>query len=123
LEPERQLIMEKITQQIDLIAHLAEYDVQVVSGFAYGIDIEAHKAALNNKLSTLAVLGHGLDLIYPAAHKSIAKSMLDKRRIGHRIFEQKSVAIHLIFQRRNRIVAGLCDATVVIESAVSVEAH
>lgn len=102
----------------DLIAQLAEYEIQVISGLAYGIDIEAHKAALNNDLSTLAVLGHGLDLIYPAAHKSTAKQMLERGGLVTE-FISKSPGDTSNFPRRNRVVAGLCDATVVIESALS----
>jgi DNA processing protein len=102
----------------DLIAQLAEYEIQVVSGLAYGIDIEAHKAALNNELSTLAVLGHGLDLIYPAAHKSTAKQMLERGGLVTE-FVSKSPGDTSNFPKRNRVVAGLCDATVVVESAIS----
>jgi DNA processing protein len=101
-----------------LISDLADVDVQIVSGLAYGIDIEAHKAAMINNLSTLAVLGHGLDLIYPAAHKSIAKSMLDNGGLVTE-FLSNCGGDTSNFVKRNRIVAGLCDATVVIESAVS----
>ncbi|MBK9192424.1 MAG: DNA-protecting protein DprA [Crocinitomicaceae bacterium] len=102
----------------DLIAQLAEYEIQVVSGLAYGIDIEAHKAALNNNLSTLAVLGHGLDLIYPAAHKSTAKLMLENGGLVTE-FISKSPGDTSNFPKRNRVVARLCDATIVMESALS----
>ncbi|MBK6951554.1 MAG: DNA-protecting protein DprA [Crocinitomicaceae bacterium] len=105
-----------ITKQ--LISDLTDLDVQIVSGLAYGIDIEAHKAAMSNNLSTLAVLGHGLDLIYPAAHKSIAKSMLENGGLVTE-FLSNCGGDTSNFVKRNRIVAGLCDATVVIESAVS----
>lgn len=102
----------------DLIAQLAEYDVQIVSGLAYGIDIEAHKVSLSNDVSTLAVLGHGLDLIYPAAHKNVAKSMLEKGGLITE-FVSKSPGDTSNFPKRNRVVAGLCEATIVIESAIS----
>ncbi|MBI3134895.1 MAG: DNA-protecting protein DprA [Bacteroidetes bacterium] len=102
----------------ELIAQLADQDVQIVSGLAYGIDIEAHKAALANGLSTLAVLGHGLDLIYPAAHKSTAHLMLENGGLVTE-FLSNSAGDTSNFPKRNRIVAGLCNATVVVESAFS----
>lgn len=102
----------------ELIAQLADQDIQIVSGLAYGIDIEAHKAALANNVPTLAVLGHGLDLIYPAAHKSTAKLMLENGGLVTE-FLSNSAGDTSNFVKRNRIVAGLCDATVVIESAIS----
>lgn len=101
-----------------LVEDLAEHDVQIVSGLAFGIDIEAHKAALKHNLPTLAVLGHGLDLIYPAAHKSTAKAMLENGGLVTE-FLSYSAGDTSNFVKRNRIVAGLCDATVVIESALS----
>ena len=66
----------KITQ--DLVAELSEHQVSIISGLAYGIDIYAHKAAVQNKLPTVAVLAHGLDRIYPLAHKSTAQKMLEE---------------------------------------------
>jgi len=106
----------KMTQ--DLVRDLAPRDVQIISGLAHGIDKEAHEAALENELSTVAVLGHGLELIYPAAHKSLAAKMLVK---GGLITEFLSYTPGdpSNFPKRNRIVAGLADATVVIESAIT----
>jgi len=106
----------KLTQ--DLIRDLAPRGVQIVSGLAHGIDKEAHEAALANGLSTIAVLGHGLDLIYPAAHKSLAKRMLENGGIVTE-FLSKTPGDPSNFPKRNRIVAGLSDATVVIESAIT----
>lgn len=102
----------------DLVRDLAHRDVQIISGLAHGIDKEAHEAALENKLSTIAVLGHGLELIYPAAHKSLAAKMLAK---GGLITEFLSYTPGdpSNFPKRNRVVAGLADATVVIESAIT----
>jgi len=102
----------------DLVRDLAHRDVQIISGLAHGIDKEAHEAALENGLSTIAVLGHGLELIYPAAHKSLANKMLAK---GGLITEFLSYTPGdpSNFPKRNRIVAGLADATVVIESAIT----
>ncbi len=101
-----------------LVAALADRGHQpiIVSGLAYGIDATAHHAALNNNLPTVAVLGHGLDIIYPASHKSLA------RKIEHdglllTDFPSKSKRDKNNFVKRNRIIAGLSDATIVVESA------
>ena len=100
-----------------LIRGLAENhtDMLVVSGLAYGIDVCAHKAALEQKLDTVAVLGHGLSVIYPSLHKSIAKQIITQ---GALLTEFSSTEIPDApnFVRRNRIIAGLADATVVVES-------
>ncbi|MBK7130125.1 MAG: DNA-protecting protein DprA [Crocinitomicaceae bacterium] len=102
----------------DLVAQLKEYDVQIVSGLAYGIDIEAHRACLHHEMPTLAVLGHGLDLIYPAAHKNTAKQMLQNGGLITE-FVSNSPGDTSNFPKRNRVVAGLCAATIVVESALS----
>lgn len=100
-----------------LIEDLAQrnHSPLIVSGLAYGIDAAAHKSALNNKLQTIAVLGHGLDIIYPASHKSLAKDIIKN---GSLItdFPSKSIRDKNHFIKRNRIIAGLSDATIVIES-------
>ena len=100
----------------ELVKELAPRNVQIVSGLAYGIDKEAHESALNNQLSTIAVLGHGFELIYPAAHKSLANRILENGGLITE-FLSNSPRDPSNFPKRNRIVAGLCDATVVIESA------
>lgn len=91
-------------------------DCLVVSGLAYGVDIHAHRAALDGGLSTVAVLAHGLDTIYPASHRRTAEAML---RQGGLLTEYASQTRpdKGNFVRRNRIVAGMADATVVVESA------
>jgi len=101
-----------------LIADLASYNVIIVSGLAYGIDICAHKAALDNNLPTICTLAHGLDRIYPALHKSTAQKMLDQ---GGWLtdFTSNTAPDRENFPRRNRIVAGISDATIVIESKKS----
>lgn len=101
-----------------LIADLSPLNVTIVSGLAYGIDICAHKAALENGLPTVCTLAHGLDRIYPAIHKSTAEKMLDT---GGWLtdFTSKIAPDRENFPRRNRIVAGIADATVVIESKKS----
>lgn len=92
-------------------------DALVVSGLAYGIDVHAHRAALSNGFSTIGVLAHGLDRIYPSVHRRIAVEMLNQ---GGLLTEYLSGTDpeRYNFVGRNRIVAGMCDATIVVESAV-----
>ncbi len=92
------------------------HEAVIVSGLAYGVDICAHQAALKNKLPTLAVLGHGLHTIYPASHKKIAKEIFSNGGLLTE-FPHNSKLDPSNFVRRNRIIAGISDATVVIESA------
>lgn len=104
----------------DLVVGLAEQvggDVVIVSGLAYGIDIAAHQAALDVGLPTIAVVAHGLDMIYPAQHRSTAAEIV--RHGGAVVTEYpSSTRVHRSnFLARNRIVAALADCTVVVESA------
>lgn len=92
-------------------------EILVVSGLAYGIDVAAHKAALKHQLPTIGVMGHGLNTIYPAAHTSIAKEMVAKNGALLTDFTSNSAIDPGNFLRRNRIVAGLADCTIVVESA------
>lgn len=92
-------------------------DIVIVSGLAYGIDITAHKAALENKLKTIAVLGTGLDTLYPASHKKYATSIIKQGALISE-FISNSKLDPSNFVRRNRIVAGMTDATLVIESDI-----
>ncbi|MDP4239280.1 MAG: DNA-processing protein DprA [Bacteroidota bacterium] len=91
--------------------------IVVVSGLAYGIDICAHKAALESGLSTIGVIGHGLDRIYPAVHRPIAVKMLEKGALVTEYLSQ-TIPDRQNFVQRNRIIAGLCDAIVIVESGV-----
>lgn len=91
-------------------------DVLVVSGLAYGIDIHAHRAALANQLSTVAVLAHGLDRIYPYVHRKTAIDMLSNGGLLTEFLSETTPGRHN-FVSRNRIVAGVSDATIVVESA------
>ena len=93
-------------------------EVVVVSGLAYGIDVTAHKAAVKAGLSTLGVVGHGLDKMYPADHASIAHDMVNNGGGLLSDFPSQSPIDPGNFLRRNRIVAGLSDCTIVVESAV-----
>ncbi len=90
-------------------------DTLIISGLAFGIDAAAHKSSLENAIPTVGVLAHGLDRIYPAAHRHIAKKMIDN---GGLITEFMSgeMPLKYNFVRRNRIVAGMADAVVVVES-------
>ncbi len=93
------------------------YDIQIVSGLAYGIDVQAHRAALRNNLSTVAVMAHGLETVYPSFHKAIAQEMCERNGGMVSDFLSYSSIDRKNFLRRNRIIAGLADAVVVVESA------
>lgn len=103
-----------------LVKGLAERvngEVTVLSGLAYGIDVAAHKAALRYGLPTIGVLAHGLNTIYPAAHRSVAADMV--RNEGGLVTDYRSIdAVHKgNFLARNRIVAGMSHCLIVVESA------
>ena len=91
-------------------------DVLVVSGLAYGIDIHAHRAALAINLPTVGVLAHGLDRIYPSVHRKTAVDMLANGGLLTEFLTETNPDKHN-FVSRNRIVAGISDATIVVESA------
>jgi DNA processing protein len=94
----------------ELIAALIPYNVQVVSGLAYGVDILTHRACLKHGLSTVGVLGHGLDRIYPSHHRATAKKMLSTNGGLYTEFPSGTNPDRENFPRRNRIVAGMTDA-------------
>lgn len=101
----------------EIVKELVPHGALIVSGLAYGIDIHAHKQALKQGLPTLGVMGSGMDIIYPAAHKEIANKMLDHGGLAtENSFGTKPDAHN--FPERNRIIAGLCDALVVVEAAI-----
>ena len=99
-----------------LIEDLAPHNPIVVSGFAYGVDICAHKAAIKNNLQTIAVLAHGLGEIYPKVHK---KYIREVHKNGGLLTEfwHNETPLRNNFLKRNRIVAGISKATIIIESA------
>ncbi len=106
-------------EQCERLLHdLAGYGVMVVSGLAYGVDACAHRNALRRGLPTVGVLAHGLDRVYPSLHHKLAAEMMDKGALvtdflsGTRPEREN-------FPSRNRIIAGLCDAVVVVEAAVT----
>lgn len=106
----------------DLCQHLVQdlstkhTDLTIVSGLAYGVDVCAHKAALKAQMPTIGVVAHGLDTIYPPAHYAVADKMLER---GAVLSEYTSGTFPDApnFVQRNRIIAGMCDAVVVVESA------
>ena len=101
-----------------LISDFAPYNVTIVSGLAYGVDICAHKSAIENNLPTICTLAHGLDKIYPSVHSSTANKMLEN---GGWLtdFISNTKPDKENFPKRNRIVAGISDATIVIESKIN----
>jgi DNA processing protein len=105
----------KITEQ--LVNDFAKYDVTVVSGLAYGIDIVAHKTAVKKNIPTIGVLAHGLNQLYPSEHKPTVENMVNNGGILTE-FLSKSIFVPANFPSRNRIVAGMCDAVIVVESAI-----
>lgn len=102
----------------ELVKGLTQCGCLVVSGLAYGIDAIAHKSSLQNDLITVGVLGHGLDRLYPGNHRSLAKKMLEYGGGLLSEFPSGTLPDRENFPQRNRIVAAMCDATVVVETAI-----
>jgi DNA processing protein len=100
-----------------LIFDLKKHNPLIVSGLAYGIDFASHKEAHKLAIPSIGVLAHGLDRIYPAQHRSMAEKMLD---CGGLLTEFMSGTIpdRENFPKRNRIIAGLCDVTIVVEASI-----
>jgi DNA processing protein len=103
-----------ITDQ--LIKEISFHGIQVVSGMAYGVDIHAHRACLKHNVPTIGVLGHGLDRLYPKTHQTTARSMIVSNGGLLTEFLTETNPDRENFPQRNRIVAGMTDATVVVES-------
>jgi DNA processing protein len=100
----------------ELIAALVPHGALIISGLAYGIDIHAHKHAIKHALPTIGVMGSGIDVIYPAAHKDTARKMLEQGGIvTEHAFGTRPDAHN--FPARNRIVAGMSDAIIIVEAA------
>jgi DNA processing protein len=104
-------------QLIDDLAN-RDHNPLIISGLAYGIDICAHKAALKRNLNTIAVLGHGLSTIYPSLHKSIARDITKQGGLLTDFLHDEKPERNN-FVKRNRIIAGLADATIVVESGLT----
>jgi DNA processing protein len=105
----------QITEQF--INELPTEDLLIISGLALGIDAIAHRASIANQIPTIGVLAHGLDKIYPYQHRSLAKEMVSNGGLLTE-FRTKTLPDKFHFPKRNRIVAGLSDVTVVIETAL-----
>ncbi len=101
----------------ELVAALSSQQVLIVSGLAFGIDAIAHRTSLQQGLPTVGVLAHGMDSLYPLQHKVLAKEMLQQGGLLTEFRRHTNPDKHN-FPRRNRIVAGMADATVVIETAI-----
>lgn len=99
----------------DFLYDLKEANILVVSGLAYGVDSEVHKTCVEFNIPTVGVLAHGLDNIYPATNKNLAKKMIQNGGLLTEYFT-KTNPDRQNFPTRNRIVAGLADATIIIES-------
>lgn len=100
-----------------LIEDLATDNVMIISGLAYGVDAAAHRAALKYDLATVGVLGHGMQTIYPAENRKLSTNMIEKGGILTE-FVSGTQPDRENFPKRNRIVAGMIDCLVVIESAL-----
>jgi len=98
------------------IKDLYDQQVTIVSGMAYGVDALAHKAAIKNNLATIGVLAHGLDQIYPVEHSGLAKEMVKQGGGLLTEFPSKTKPDKHNFPTRNRVVAGMSDVTIVIET-------
>jgi DNA processing protein len=101
-----------------ILEALQPYEPLVVSGLAYGVDALAHKFCIKNQLYTVGVLAHGLDKIYPSQHTAMAKEMLATGGGLLTEFRKDTKPDKHNFPTRNRIVAGMCDATIVIETGI-----
>lgn len=100
---------------VELVEGLKEVNATIVSGLAYGIDIVAHRHALKNELPTIGCVAHGLDKLYPGEHSATAKEMLKEGGIVSELPSGSPFAPGN-FPARNRIIAGLSDCTIVVES-------
>ena len=96
---------------------LAPYNVLIVSGLAYGIDVTAHKECIANNITTVGVLGHGLDRLYPQVHKTVSQKMVLNGGLLSE-FPTLTNPDRQNFPQRNRIIAGIADATIVVEASI-----
>lgn len=99
-----------------IVTDLARDKIMIVSGLAYGIDSCAHRSALDNNLQTIGVMGHGLDRIYPYQNKTLAEKMMKNGGLLTE-FRSETLPDRENFPKRNRIIAGICDAILVVEAA------
>lgn len=101
-----------------LVKDLSAQDLIIVSGLAFGIDAIAHKCSIKHNIPTVGVVGHGLDQIYPAAHSGLAKDMIKHGGGLLTEYRSKTQPDKHNFPGRNRIVAGISDATVLVETGI-----
>lgn len=100
-----------------LLEALSEYNPTIISGLAHGIDAAAHRAAVEYKLPTLGCVAHGLERIYPSAHHALARSMENNGGIVSEFMSRSEMAPEM-FPMRNRIIAGMADCTIVVQTDV-----
>lgn len=100
-----------------LVEESKAYNILIVSGLAHGIDAAAHKECVNQQVPTIGVLGHGLDRIYPAAHRDLAAKMLKNGGLITE-FPAGTFPARENFPQRNRIIAGMADVTIVVEASI-----
>lgn len=98
-----------------IVSELAKWDCLIVSGLAYGVDVKAHKSAIQSKLPTVGVMAHGMGQMYPADHRSIAKEMITNGGLLTE-YTYNVEAEREYFPMRNKIVAAMSDVIIVIES-------
>ena len=113
----RQPTVRGISNCEKLVEGLAPYDVLIASGLAYGVDGIAHKKSVNHKVSTVGVMGTGMATIYPHEHKRLAEKMIENGGLLTE-YPHKSIPSRQHFPMRNRIIAGMVDALVVVESKI-----
>lgn len=105
----------------DIVSELKRYGVQIISGLAHGVDAMAHKTALNQDVSTIGVMGHGHDTMYPAAHRAMAQKMEQDggtlTEFAIKMSDAEKYPLKERFPMRNRIIAMLSDVVIVVESA------
>jgi DNA processing protein len=104
-----------------LVKEIADLDptILIVSGLAYGIDVIAHQSAMEFGLKTICIFGHGLHTVYPSVHSKYADEMVEKQGANMSELPWGTASEKWRFIQRNRIVAGLCDACVVVESGLT----
>lgn len=100
-----------------LVEDIKDFNPIIVSGFAYGIDITAHKAALHHGLQTIAILAHGIEQIYPKVHRKYVAPILENGGFYTEHWHDEQ-PLRENFLQRNRIIAGISEATIVVESAI-----
>lgn len=100
----------------EFISNIKKYDPVIISGLAYGIDVFAHQQAMENNLQTIGVMAHGLDVVYPKIHQKEAEKMQENGGLFTEFWSNTNPDREN-FVKRNRIVAGLSEATIVVESA------